>query len=129
MNKQFSLRLAETIRAMGMSPTQFAYKAKIPQGTISKCLSGHVPTARILLRIAKLTGKSVDWLLLGAVQGKGGAGSVAERPARYGGAGAPDKAKSGDEVWVKKLLRVLRSSNRQKTQTIKDLLDVLARDE
>jgi transcriptional regulator with XRE-family HTH domain len=129
MNKQFSLRLAETVRAMGLSPTQFARKAKIPQGTVSKCLSGHVPTARILLRIAKLTGKSVDWLLLGAVQGKGAAGSVAERPARYGRRGTAEKSKAGDEVWVRKLLKVLRSSNRQKTQTIKDLLDVLAREE
>jgi hypothetical protein len=39
------------------------------------------------------------------------------------------EATAGDEVWVKKLLKVLRSRNRQKTQTIKDLLDVLARDE
>jgi len=129
MDKQFSIRLAAVIQALGLSPTQFARKAKIPQGTISKCLSGHVPTARILLRITKLTGKSVDWLLLGAAQGKGGAGSVAERPARYGRAPTTQKANAGDEVWVKKLLKVLRSRKRQKTQTIKDLLDVLARDE
>jgi len=129
MDKQFSARLAGAIQAMGMSPTQFARKAKIPQGTVSKCLSGHVPTARILLRISKLTGKSVDWLLLGTEQSKAAAGSVAERPARYGRAGTTEKSKAGDEVWVKKLLKVLRSNNRQKTQTIKDLLDVLARDE
>lgn len=128
MDKQFSIRLAEVIQAMGMSPTEFARRAKIPQGTISKCLSGHVPTARILLRVTKLTGRSVDWLLLGAGS-SGGAGSVTEQPARYGRAGAPDKAKAGDQVWVTKLLKVLRSRNRQKTQTIKDLLDVLARDE
>jgi len=48
MDKQFSIRLAAVIQALGLSPTQFARKAKIPQGTISKCLSGHVPTARIL---------------------------------------------------------------------------------
>lgn len=128
MDKQFSIRLAEIIQATGLSPTQFARKAKIPQGTISKCLSGHVPTARILLRVAKVTGKSVDWLLLGAGAGRGGAGSVAEKPARYG-RGAPPAVKPADEIWVHKLLKVLRSSNRQKTQTIKDLLDVLARDE
>lgn len=129
MDKHFSIRLAEVIRAMGMSPTQFARKAKIPQGTVSKCLSGHVPTARILLRVAKLTGRSIDWLLLGTGRGEPGAGSVAERPARYGRAPTMREATAGDEVWVKKLLKVLRSRNRQKTQTIKDLLDVLARDE
>jgi len=129
MNKQFSIRLAEIIQAMGLGPTEFARRAKIPQGTISKCLSGHVPTARILLRISKLSGKSVDWLLLGAAQGKGGAGSVAERPAGYRRAGMTDRVRNSDEVWIKKLLKVLRSSNRQKKQTIKDLLDVLARDE
>jgi hypothetical protein len=129
MDKKFSIRLAAVIQAMGMSPTQFARKASIPQGTISKCLSGHVPTARILLRVAKLTGKSVDWLLLGAGSSRGGEGSVSERPARYGGTGAIERVKPADEVWVSKLLKILRSSNRQKTQTIKDLLDVLARDE
>ncbi len=129
MAGQFSSRLAEAIQSMGMSPTEFARKARIPQGTISKCLSGHVPTARILMRIAKFTGKSVDSLLLGAEQGKGGAGLVDERGMRYGRESAAPKTKAGDEVWVRKLLKVLRSSNRRKTQTIKDLLDVLARDE
>ncbi len=129
MDKQFSSRLGEAIQSMGMSPTEFARKARIPQGTISKCLSGHVPTARILLRVAKFTGKSVDWLLVGTEQARSGAGLVAERSARYGRSGGTEKAKTGDEVWVRKLLKVLRSSNRRKTQTIKDLLDVLARDE
>jgi transcriptional regulator with XRE-family HTH domain len=129
MNKQFSTRLAETIEAMGMSPTEFARRAKIPQGTVSKCLSGHVPTARILLGIAKFSGKSVDWLLVGGPAGKAGVPYVAERAATYGGAGKKGKAKAAEEVWVKKLLKVLRGSNRQKTQTIKDLLDVLSRAE
>jgi transcriptional regulator with XRE-family HTH domain len=129
MAGRFSSRLAEAIQSMGMSPTEFARRARIPQGTISKCLSGHVPTARILMRIAKFTGKSVDLLLLGTGQAKAGAGLVAERGARYGRAGVTEKAKAGDEVWMRKLLKVLRSSNRRKTQTIKDLLDVLARDE
>src|SRR4051812_31021348 len=127
MDKQFSIRLSEAIQSMGMSPTEFARKSKIPQGTISKCLSGHVPTARILLRIAKFSGRSVDWLLVGAAP-KGGAVYAAERPARYGRGAAQDRRRAGDEVWVKKLLKVLRSSNRRKTQTIKDLLDVLTRD-
>jgi transcriptional regulator with XRE-family HTH domain len=126
MNKRFSSRLAEAIRSMGVSPTEFARRARIPQGTISKCLSGHVPTARILMRIAKFTGKSVDWLLLGTGQTKVGAGLVAERAARYGGAGMAGKAKAAEQVWVEKLLKVLRSSNRRKTQAIKDILDALA---
>ena len=129
MDKQFSSRLGEAIRSLGVSPTEFARKARIPQGTISKCLSGHVPTARILMRISKFTGRSVDWLLLGTEQAKAGAGLVAERGARYGRAGVTENAKAGDEVWVRKLLKVLHSSNRRKTQTIKDLLDVLARGE
>jgi transcriptional regulator with XRE-family HTH domain len=129
MNGQFSTRLAEIIEAIGMSPTEFARRAKIPQGTISKCLSGHVPTARILLRIAEFSGKSVDWLLVGGSAGKAGVPYVAERAATYGSAGKKGKAKAAEEVWIKKLLKVLRGSNRQKTQTIKDLLDVLSRDE
>ena len=127
MDKQFSIRLAKAIQAMGINPTQFAYKARIPQGTISKCLNGHVPTARILLRISRFTGKSVDWMLSGEGQGKRGEGYVAEKAARYGRARAGQTTKSSEEVWVAKLLKVLRSSNRRKQQTIKDLLDVLSR--
>lgn len=129
MAGQFSSHLAEAIQSMGMSPTEFARRARIPQGTISKCLNGHIPTARILMRIAKFTGKSVDWLLLETGQVKADAGLVAERGARYSRSGVTENTKAGDEVWVRKLLKVLRSSNRRKTQTIKDLLDVLARDE
>lgn len=129
MSKQFSSRLAETIEALGMSPTDFARKAKIPQGTISKILSGHVPTARILLRISKFTGKSVDWLLVGTAGKNAGPSSVAEPAARYGGAGAAVKAKPSEQVWVEKLLKVLRGSDRRKTQTLKDILDVLSRDD
>ena len=125
MNKQFSPRLRRAIQAMGINPTQFAYKARIPQGTISKCLNGHVPTAKILLRISKLSGKSVDWFLTG--KEGGGEGYVAEKPARYGRSRDPRKSKTKEEVWVGKLLKVLRSGHPRKKQTIKELLDVLSR--
>ena len=127
MNRQFSIRLAKAIQTMGVNPTQFAYKAGVPQGTISKCLNGHVPTARILLRIARLTGKSVDWLLTGTEQGKIREGYVAEQPARYGRVSGTQRSKAGEEIWVAKLLKVLRGSSRRKKQTIKDFLDVLSR--
>ncbi|HEY6199869.1 MAG TPA: helix-turn-helix domain-containing protein [Candidatus Binatia bacterium] len=119
MNKQFSQRLGRTIDATGLNPTQFARRANIPQGTISKCLNGHVPTARILLRISRLTGKSVDWLLLGK-EHKVGIGYVAESPARYGRGGGK---KADEEVWIGKLRKVLRGKNRRKAKTVKDILD------
>jgi transcriptional regulator with XRE-family HTH domain len=126
MNKQFSLRFAQIIDSMGINPTEFARRAKIPQGTVSKCLNGHVPTARILLRIAKLSGKSVDWLLVGA-GGRAGAGYVAEQPARYGRSGRASGKKTGEDLWVEKLRSVLRGKNRQKTRAIKDVLQALSR--
>ena len=126
MNKQFSARFAQIVDSMGINPTEFARRARIPQGTVSKCLNGHVPTARILLRIAKLSGKSVDWLLLGN-EGRSGAGYVAEQPARYGRSGRGAKKKTDEELWVEKLRKLLRGKNRQKTKTIKDLLNVLSR--
>jgi len=125
MNKQFSLRLGRAIQAVGINPTQFAYKAGVPQGTISKCLNGHVPTAKILLRISKMSGKSVDWLLTGKEKKGSGEGYVAERAARYGH--GQKKLKAADEIWIDKLLKALRSGNRRKKQTIKELLDVLSR--
>lgn len=127
MNKHFSARLREAIQAMGISPTQFAYKAGIPQGTISKCLNGHVPTARILVRISKLSGKSVDWLLTGREDERMGEGYVAERSVPYGRPGLAQRFSADEGVWIAKLLRVLRSSSRRKRQTIKELLDVLIR--
>lgn len=127
MDKQFATRLRKAIQATGMGPTHFAYKARIPQGTISKCLNGHVPTARILLRISKLSGKSVDWFLTGKEELRTREGYVAERPSRYGRPGPALRSKAGEEFWVAKLLKVLRGGNRRKKQTIKDLLDVLSR--
>jgi transcriptional regulator with XRE-family HTH domain len=127
MNKQFSRRLQRVIQSMGISPTHFARKAAVPQGTISKCLHGHVPSPKILLRISRASGKSVDWLLTGKERGEGAGDQVAEAPGRYGRRGPPAKSKADEEVWVAKLLKVLRSRNRRKKQTIKDLLDVLSR--
>jgi transcriptional regulator with XRE-family HTH domain len=126
MNKQFSARFAQIVDSMGINPTEFARRAKIPQGTVSKCLNGHVPTARILLRISKLSGKSVDWLLIGS-ESRSGAGYVAEQPARYGRAGRAAKKNSEEEQWVGKLRKLLRGNNRGKTKAIKDLLNVLSR--
>jgi len=126
MDKQFSARLRKAIQTLGMSPTHFAHKARIPQGTISKCVNGHVPTARILLRISKLSGKSVDWFLTGK-EARAREGYVAEKPVRYGRPGPALRSKRSEEVWVTRLLKVLRGSDRGKKQTIKDLLEVLSR--
>lgn len=126
MNKRFSSRLTTVIRAMGMNPTDFARKTGIPQGTISKCLSGHVPTARILLRISKLSGRSVDWLLVGKEPLGKIVGAVAERPARYGRSEATGKQSVEEQVWVDKLLKVLRSQDSRRKEMAKKLLDVLS---
>ena len=125
MNRQFSARLRKAVDSTGLNATHFAWRAGVPQGTISKCLNGHVPTAKVLLRISKLSGKSVDWLLTGKEEKVSGEGYVAERAARYGH--GKKKLKAADEIWVDKLLRVLRGGNRRKKQTIKELLDVLSR--
>jgi transcriptional regulator with XRE-family HTH domain len=127
MNKQFSIRLGEAIEALGVNPTEFARKAKIPQGTVSKCLNGHVPTARILMRLAKSTGKSVDWMLGGTGRASAGESRVAEQPARYGRTGAAPGAAAGEDVWLDKLRKVLRSGKPREKQMVKDVLDILSR--
>ena len=127
MNKQFSNRLIRAIQATGLNPTRFAYRAGVPQGTISKCVNGHVPTAKVLLRISKLAGRSVDWLLTGKELKGRGEGYVAERPGRYGRVGKTPRSKAEEEVWVARLRKVLRSASRRKKQAIKELLDALTR--
>jgi hypothetical protein len=79
------------------------------------------------LRISKASGKSVDWFLTGKEEKGTREAYVAERAARYRRPGAARIATAGEEIWVAKLLKVLRGGNRRKKQTIKDLLDVLSR--
>ncbi|OGQ84680.1 MAG: hypothetical protein A3F90_12175 [Deltaproteobacteria bacterium RIFCSPLOWO2_12_FULL_60_19] len=127
MNRNFSIRLGEAVEALGVNPTEFARRAKIPQGTVSKCFNGHVPTARILMRLSKSTGKSVDWLLGGTSRASSGEGRIEEPPARYGRAGAAPRAGVGEDIWVEKLRKVLRSGKPREKQMVKDLLDLLSR--
>ena len=127
MDKQFALRLRGAIEATHLNATRFATRAGVPQGTISKCLNGHVPTARILLRIARLSGKSVDWLLTGKERWAGRDMRVAEKAAYYGRSGSARKPGDEEGIWVARLLKVLRGGNRRKKQTIQDLLDMLSR--
>ncbi|MFQ5852411.1 MAG: helix-turn-helix domain-containing protein [Candidatus Binatia bacterium] len=127
MNEQFSGRLRRVIRTSGLNPTRFARKAGVPQGTISKCLNGHIPTARVLLRVSKAAGKSVDWFLTGREQRGLGEGCVAEKPAGYGRIGVARNSKAKEEIWVAKLLKVLRSGNRRKIQTVKEFLNMMSR--
>jgi hypothetical protein len=69
----------------------------------------------------------VDWLLTGKEPGGAGGEQVAEAPANYGHRGLPAKSKTDEDVWIAKLLKVLRGRSRRKKQTIKDLLEVLSR--
>lgn len=121
MDAGFSARLRKAIAATGLSPTEFARRAGIPQGTVSKCLNGHVPTARILVRISKFTGRSVDWFLTGKERGEAEP-HVAEKASAY-----RRRARREETVWVAKLLDVLRRGSPRKKKTVKDLLDLLAR--
>jgi hypothetical protein len=127
MSKQFSERLRKAIAATGLKPTHFAYKSGIPQGTISKCLHGHVPTARLLVRICKMSGKSADWFLTGKGVKGSQAGYVAESGARYGGGRNGPRSNSGEKAVVGKLLKVLRSGNQTKIRRVKKLLADLSR--
>jgi transcriptional regulator with XRE-family HTH domain len=127
MSKQFSERLRRAISATGLKPTHFAYKSGVPQGTISKCLHGHVPTARLLVRIGKTAGKSVDWFLTGKGPKGPQEGYVAESGAGYGRRGRARRSQAGEQALVGKLLKVLRSGNRTKIQKVKKLLADLSR--
>jgi hypothetical protein len=89
-------------------------------------LSGHVPTARILLQIAKFSGKSVDWLLLGKEPTAGKAGLVRERAAPYGRSTPGKERRAEEQIWVDKLLKVLRSQDTRRKEMAKRLLEVLS---
>lgn len=68
------------LRLPGETQMEFAERLRLTQASVSRYLSGSRPNREALIKIARRTGTSVDWLLTGKSSGEAGA------PARRAGA-------------------------------------------
>lgn len=59
-------RIDDLRRASGFSQEQLAGHLQISQPAISRYLRDRIPPAVVLLRLARLTGRTMEWILTGA---------------------------------------------------------------
>ncbi|MEO6655786.1 MAG: helix-turn-helix domain-containing protein, partial [Pyrinomonadaceae bacterium] len=63
MSKEFILRLNEAFDKESMADV--ARRLKIPHATVRNYYQGRLPAPDVLIKIAKETGVSLNWLLIG----------------------------------------------------------------
>jgi transcriptional regulator with XRE-family HTH domain len=63
-SRQVSLRLREVVAE---EPKAFAYDIGISLSALYNYLNGRVPSTEVLFRIARYTGRPMEWFLEGAV--------------------------------------------------------------
>lgn len=61
----FGARLAEALAARGITVEQAASALEVPQEKVEGILAGEIPDAKTLLKLARLAGVSMEWLLSG----------------------------------------------------------------
>ena len=64
-SRQIALRLREVVAD---EPKAFAYDIGISLSALYNYLNGRVPSTEVLFRIARYTGRPMEWFLEGAVQ-------------------------------------------------------------
>ena len=64
-SRQVALRLREVVAD---EPKAFAYDIGISLSALYNYLNGRVPSTEVLFRIARYTGRPMEWFLEGAVQ-------------------------------------------------------------
>ena len=64
-SRQIGLRLREVVAD---EPKAFAYDIGISLSALYNYLNGRVPSTEVLFRIARYTGRPMEWFLEGAVQ-------------------------------------------------------------
>ncbi len=63
--KGIGQRIEAIRREQGLTQTEFARVLQVSQSTISKYLNNRLPSADVLLRIARLGQTTVEWILTG----------------------------------------------------------------
>jgi len=119
--KEIAKRIRQ-LRLPGETQIEFAGRLKLTQASVSRYLSGSKPNREALIKIAKRTGASVDWLLTG--KGAAAAGAPAKR------VGARVTKPLREDEWLEAALSYLDklpSLTRSDREALKALLrDVVA---
>jgi transcriptional regulator with XRE-family HTH domain len=117
--------LAKRIRQLrlpGETQIEFASRLELTQASVSRYLSGSKPNREAVMKIAKRTGASMDWLLTG--KGAAAAGALAKP------AGARVTKPMREDEWLEAALSYLdklSSLTRSDREALKALLrDVVA---
>jgi transcriptional regulator with XRE-family HTH domain len=83
-NKEtISKRIINIMVELGINQNQLAKMLNITQPAVSKYLQGRIPPPFILLHLAELSGKSIEWILTGEVKSISQQGMVSEKPGQY----------------------------------------------
>jgi len=82
-NEMISKRINNIMFDLGINQNQMAKMLNITQPAVSKYLKGRVPPPFILLHLAKLSGKSIEWILTGETESFIPAITVSEKSAQY----------------------------------------------
>ena len=107
------------LRLPGETQIEFASRLKLTQASVSRYLSGSKPHREALLKIAKRTGTSLDWLLTG----KGS--SETKAPVRKTGARAAKPLR--EDEWLEAALSYLDKLS-SLTRSDREALKALIRD-
>ena len=64
-NNNVSARILQIMKELGLNQIQLAQKLQITQPAISKYLQGRIPPPSVLMRLANLCGRTMEWFLTG----------------------------------------------------------------
>ena len=82
-NEAISKRINNIMYELGINQNQMAKMLNITQPAVSKYLKGRVPPPFILLHLAKLSGKSIEWILTGDTKFTSHLSIVSEKSTQY----------------------------------------------
>ncbi len=82
-SEAISKRINNIMFDLGINQNQMAKMLNITQPAVSKYLKGRIPPPFILLHLAELSGKTIEWILTGNTKGSSPLSKVAEEPKQY----------------------------------------------
>ena len=81
---QVASRVLRLMQQLELTQKQFAEKLQVTQPAVSKYMQGRIPPAAVLLRLAQLSGASIEWILTGGTPAAAPVKMIAEKQASYG---------------------------------------------
>jgi transcriptional regulator with XRE-family HTH domain len=80
---QVAGRISRLMQQLQLTQKQFAERLQVTQPAVSKYMQGRIPPSAVLLRLAQLSGTSMEWLLTGGTAATA-VNKIAENQVAYG---------------------------------------------